>query len=73
MIDNNRQGGELPEIEITPEMVEAGELELCGFTDFFESADEGAQKIFRAMILAAPERLRQAFYKEIVSEEKTPR
>ena len=52
---------EKEEIEVTPEMADAGAEELAGFTTFFETLEDGATRIFRAMILAAPPRLKERF------------
>jgi hypothetical protein len=38
-----------PEIEITAEMVQAGALALSSYDDTFETAEEAAVRIFRAM------------------------
>ena len=40
------------EIEVTPEMIEAGALELAGFDRVFDTHDEGAVRIFIKMIAA---------------------
>ena len=42
-----------PEIEITAEMIEAGEIEMARFDDAFESPDEAVVKIFKAMMRAS--------------------
>ena len=34
------------EIEITPAMIEAGALALASYTNFFETLEEGAERIF---------------------------
>lgn len=52
---------EKDEIEVTPEMADAGAEELAGFTTFFDTMEDGAIRIFRAMILAAPPRLKERF------------
>jgi hypothetical protein len=38
------------EIEITPEMIEAGIEEFCGFDSRFESDEDAVVRIFKAMI-----------------------
>jgi hypothetical protein len=40
------------EIEITPEMIEAGVLEWRRFNEFFDSPDVGVTLIYRAMAYA---------------------
>ena len=47
------------EIEITPEMIEAGANELCSFNRNFESEEQGVRRIFLAMVA-------QSAYKEFV-------
>jgi hypothetical protein len=42
------------EVEITPEMIEAGAKELTLFDYEFESFERGVERIFSAMIDAAP-------------------
>jgi hypothetical protein len=39
------------EIKITPEMTEAGVMELCSYDSAFESREEAVAKIFKAMSL----------------------
>jgi hypothetical protein len=46
-----------PEIEITPEMIEAGALILSGFDTTFATADLWARRVFLAMLKAAPRRM----------------
>jgi len=46
-----------PEIEITPEMIEAGERELCRYDDAFEGTDEAVVKIYKAMVAASKKRV----------------
>ena len=42
---------EIPEeTEITPEMIEAGALVLAGFERAFDSLEDGARRIFAAMM-----------------------
>lgn len=38
-----------PDIEVTPEMIEAGVCALASFNDRLESDDEAVVRIFRAM------------------------
>lgn len=38
------------EIEVTPEMAEAGAAELARYTDVFDTLEDGATRIFRAMV-----------------------
>jgi hypothetical protein len=38
------------EIEVTPEMIEAGERELASFDDRYSSLADGVEMIFRAMV-----------------------
>jgi hypothetical protein len=42
------------EVEITPQMIEAGSHELHGFDEDRESADEAVERIYRAMLAACP-------------------
>ena len=44
----------VPEIEATPEMMEAGALALSEYDLELESLKEGATRIFRAMVSAHP-------------------
>lgn len=46
----------VPEIEITPEMIEAGTLELAGFNQDFESDEDAVCRIYRAMVAVSPSR-----------------
>lgn len=39
-----------PEVEITPEMTKAGADALASFNRDFESAEDAADRVFRAMI-----------------------
>lgn len=43
------QAGALEEVEITPEMIEAGVAELCGFNPDDDSKALAATRIFLAM------------------------
>lgn len=43
------------DIEITPEMIEAGAVELSRFNADFECLEEAAARIYRAMVGAAQE------------------
>jgi len=45
-----------PEIEITPEMVEAGVLALSEYSSFFDLPADGVEKIYRAMEAARLDR-----------------
>lgn len=47
------------EIEVTPMMADAGAEELAGFTRVFDTLEDGAIRIFRAMIRAAPSTLKE--------------
>jgi hypothetical protein len=42
-------------VEITPEMIEAGLIELYGFSPENDLAEEAVEKIFRAMIRVGPQ------------------
>jgi hypothetical protein len=42
------------EIEITPEMIEAGVIALAEYDSYMDNAEHGARTIFSAMILASP-------------------
>jgi hypothetical protein len=42
------------EIEVTPEMIEAGAAELARYTTVFDTLEDGVERIFRAMIRSAP-------------------
>jgi hypothetical protein len=50
-----RSTGNAPEVEITPEMIEAGKDVLCGMTTYF-GADEGdwAEQVYRVMFSLRP-------------------
>lgn len=41
------------EIEVTPEMIEAGALALMSFDSRYESCEQGAMAVFEAMIAAS--------------------
>jgi hypothetical protein len=43
------------DFEITPEMIEAGAVELSRFNSDFECLEEAAARIYRAMVVAARE------------------
>lgn len=43
------------DIEITPEMIEAGAVELSRFNSDFECLEEAAARIYRAMVAVAQE------------------
>ncbi len=51
--DQNGQAG--AEIEITPEMIEAGVSVLCEFNTFEASEEYWARRVFAAMVSVAPE------------------
>lgn len=44
---------EVPEVEITPEMIEAGVEAWSGYDECFESAGEMILRVYRAMVLRA--------------------
>jgi hypothetical protein len=50
--DHIKAGAPADEIEITPEMIEAGTLALSKHDEEFESSDEAVVRIFRAMLEA---------------------
>src|SRR6266540_2240451 len=50
-------GAGAPEIEVTPEMIEAGALAWAKGDPEFDSPEAIAEKIFRAMIAAKPRRI----------------
>jgi hypothetical protein len=52
---------EKEEIKVTPEMAEAGAAELARFTTYFDTLEDGAGRIFRAMLLAARPALKEPF------------
>lgn len=41
--------GNNKEIEVTPEMIEAGASALASHTDFYETVEAGAERIFKRM------------------------
>jgi hypothetical protein len=49
------------EVEVTPEMIEAGAAELARYTTVFDTLEDGVGRIFRAMLLAAPSILKERF------------
>jgi hypothetical protein len=56
MPDRAAPGGKVlanKEIEITPEMVEAGAYELASYNTDFESVEDAVVRIYEAMILAS--------------------
>jgi hypothetical protein len=61
------------EIEITVGMLDAGVEEIAGFSTYFEGPEDWVSRIFRAMICAAPEKQRVAFYEACSPESKNPR
>jgi hypothetical protein len=40
------------EIEVTPEMLKAGALELAGYDSEFENIEEAVARLYRAMVRA---------------------
>ena len=44
------------EIEVTPEMIEAGALALSEYTSVFDTLEDGAEKIYRSMVAVHLER-----------------
>ena len=52
-MDRSKSNAGAPEdeIEITPEMIEAGTLELASYDPEFESIEEAAKRVYRAMVL----------------------
>ena len=53
-IRSDRPATELDEIDITPEMIEAGVDEFCSFDDRYEFPEAAVARVFRAMIRATP-------------------
>lgn len=45
-------GSDVPEFEVTPEMIEAGVSVLCAVDTTFESEAEWVKRIYRAMVAA---------------------
>jgi hypothetical protein len=54
-IDSIEAGAPEQEIEITPEMIEAGACVLCRFETFTADEEYWAKEVYRAMRKAAPE------------------
>ena len=50
----DRPDSELDEIEVTPEMIEAGVTELVRFNPDYEAEADAVARIFRAMTVSAP-------------------
>jgi len=50
------------EIEVTPEMAEVGAAELARYTTVFDTLEDGAERIFRAMVHVAPSTLKERFF-----------
>jgi hypothetical protein len=50
----DRDANSTDEIEITPEMIEAGVSELCAYDHRFESMEGCVERIFTAMIALYP-------------------
>lgn len=44
------------EVEVTPEMIKAGALELSRFNSNYQSLEDGAERIFLAMEMAHQKR-----------------
>lgn len=51
-LDQQRGNTPTDEIEITPEMIEAGVLAFVEHDDFFEGKEDAVRRVFRAMIAA---------------------
>lgn len=49
------------EIDVTPEMIEAGASELARYTTVFDTLEDGAERIFRTMIVVASSALKDRF------------
>ena len=45
---------DVSEIEITPEMIEAGTEAFCGYDSRFEGPEDVVAEIFQAMVVASP-------------------
>ncbi|WP_422373657.1 hypothetical protein [Hoeflea sp.] len=56
MTDSDKPSGDRPanEIEVTPEMIEAGALSMSGYDPDFDTLESISLEIFRAMIVASP-------------------
>jgi hypothetical protein len=54
----DRPALEADEIEVAPKMTEAGAAELARYTTVFDTLEDGANRIFRAMLHAAPPNLK---------------
>jgi len=50
--DSMSAGAPANEIEITPEMIEAGVMAFCSFKSGMETSEEVVEEIFKKMILA---------------------
>lgn len=46
---SDRPAVETKEIEVTPEMIEAGVGEVAGYDDRFETIEEVVERVYRAM------------------------
>jgi hypothetical protein len=51
-LDSRSAGAPANEIEITPEMIEAGVMAFCSFKSGMETSEEVVEEIFKKMILA---------------------
>ena len=60
-MDTEKRLIETARIVITPDMIEAGALAISEHDLELETSEEGAQRVFRAMIQAAPDRLYALF------------
>ncbi len=54
MASDSKQSEE--EVEVTPEMIEAGALELSRFNPDYQSLEDAAERIYREMALVGRER-----------------
>jgi hypothetical protein len=57
MDTSKRQGGALPKVEITPEMLDAGIYALSLCDPPFDLSEQIVSSVFRAMVLAGDYRL----------------
>jgi hypothetical protein len=55
-LERENEGRSTNEIEIAPEMIEAGARELASYPHGSESLEEGATRIFRAMMMTRKDR-----------------
>ena len=54
MTNDSDRPEDAEEVEVTPEMIEAGALEFAGRDEMFESFEEIVARIYRAMWRVAP-------------------